>query len=132
MNQYHGYKDLIVYQKAFVLSNKIFTLTQTFPKEELYSLTDQIRRSSRSIGANITESWPKRRYPKSFIAKLVDSQSETCETQHWLDVALSLKYMNARQYDELTLLCKEIQKMLDSMIQTPLKFCRTPCDAADK
>lgn len=124
MNFYRGYKDLIVYQKAFELSKQVFFMTKNFPKEELYSLTDQIRRSSRSIGANITESWPKRRYLKSFVAKLVDSQAEACETLHWLDVALDLEYVDIETHEKLSQLCSEIQKMLESMIQSPLKFCR--------
>ena len=71
---YQGFKDLIVYQKAFTLSIAIFNLTKSFPQEEKYSLTDQIRRSSRSAGSNIAESWPRKKYEKAFIAKLIDAQ----------------------------------------------------------
>jgi four helix bundle protein len=123
MKAYNGFKDLIVYQKAFDLSMRIFHLTKSFPRDEQYSLTDQIRRSSRSIGANISESWPKRRYPKSFIAKLIDSQSEACETIHWLDVSLAANYIGKEKNQELTDLTLEIQRMLESMINTPEKFC---------
>ena len=123
MKNYRGYKDLIVYQKAFNLSIKIFYISKNFPKEELYSLTDQIRRSSRSIGANIAESWPRRKYEKAFISKLIDSQSETCETIFWLDQASALNYLNEDYYKELSGICDEIQKMLVSMINFPEKFC---------
>ena len=121
--EYGGFKDLIVYKKAFELSLKIFELTRSFPREELYSLTDQIRRSSRSIGANIAESWPKRKYEKSFIAKLIDSQSEACETIHWLDMAVSLNYIDKETHKGLTAGTSEIQRMLWSMIRNPSKFC---------
>jgi four helix bundle protein len=125
MKNYNGFKDLIVYRKAFELSVKIFHLTKSFPKEELYSLTDQIRRSSRSVGSNIAESWPKRRYVRSFVAKLIDSQSEACETTHWLDESLILKYITEGEHQELIDLNLEIQKMLESMIHSPEKFCHT-------
>ena len=81
-----SYRDLKVYQTAFELQQLIFVLTKKFPREELYSLTDQIRRSSRSIGANIAESWQKRRYPAHFVSKLSDADGEHAETRHWLDI----------------------------------------------
>jgi four helix bundle protein len=120
---YSGFKDLIVYQKAFKLSMDILHLTKTFPKEEKYSLTDQIRRSSRSVGANIGEAWAKRRYVKSFVAKLIDSQGESFETTHWLDTAIAANYMEQKDYNEFSALNLEIQKMLESMINHPEKFC---------
>ena len=120
---YHGYKDLIVYQKAFALSMDILNLTKSFPREEKYSLTDQIRRSSRSVGANLTEAWAKRRYVKSFVAKLIDSQGESFETTHWLDTAFAADYLDKGKYKVLTELNIEIQKMLESMINNPDKFC---------
>jgi four helix bundle protein len=123
MKAYQGFKDLIVYKKAFDLSIRIFRISNSFPKEELYSLTDQIRRASRSIGANIAESWPKRRYVKSFVAKLIDSQSEACETIHWLDESLALEYISQKDHQELLDLNLEIQRMLDAMISNPEKFC---------
>jgi four helix bundle protein len=119
-----GYNDLIVYKKAFQLSMDIFEISKTFPTEERYSLTDQIRRSSRSVGAQIAEGWPKRRYIKSFVSKLVDSQGEACETSHWLDVSLAANYISNKKHLELNKLCIEIQKMLESMIKTPEKFCK--------
>ena len=78
-----GFRDLIVYQKSRQLQREILKFTKSFPREEMFSLTDQIRRSSRSIGANITEAWAKRRYEKHFISKLTDSDGEQMETQHW-------------------------------------------------
>ncbi len=124
MKKYNGYKDLIVYQKAFELSIKFYELTLNFHVEEKYSLTDQIRRASRSVGANIAEAWPKRIYPKSFVAKLVDSQAESVEVNHWLDLSLEHSYINKEQYSELFALNIEIQKMLDIMIRKPEKFTR--------
>ena len=110
-------------QKAFELSIDILHLTKSFPKEEKYSLTDQIRRSSRSVGANIGEAWAKRRYVKSFVAKLIDSQGESFETTHWLDTAIAAKYMERKDCDEFSALNLEIQKMLESMINHSEKFC---------
>lgn len=121
---YSGYKDLIVYQKAFELAMRVFHITKKFPKEEMYSLTDQIRRSSRSIGSNIAESWPKRRYEKAFVSKLTDSQSEGCETIHWLDVSLESKYITDSEHQSLFNHTIEVQKMLESMIMQPEKFCK--------
>lgn len=106
------------------MSIKVYRLSLNFPIEEKYSLTDQIRRASRSVGANIAEAWPKRIYPKSFVAKLVDSQAESVELNHWLDIFLEYSYINKEQYSELNDLNIEIQKMLDSMIRKPEKFTR--------
>ena len=125
MKNYHGFKDLIVYNKAFKLSMEVFEITKSYPKEEKYALTDQIRRSSRSIGSNIAESWPKRRYPKYFVAKLVDAQSEACETIHWLDTSLACDYITNDKHSELNESTLEIQRMLESMIQNPDKFCHS-------
>ena len=120
---YQGFKALIVYQKAFRLSMDVFEVSKLFPKEEIYSLTDQIRRSSRSVGANLGEAWARRRYVKSFVAKLIDSQGESFETTHWLDTAIAAKYIDQKKYDELSGMNIEIQKMLESMINSPDKFC---------
>jgi four helix bundle protein len=91
-----SFRDLIVYQKSRELQNEIFKLSKSFPKEETYSLTDQVRRSSRSIGANITEAWAKRRYEKHFISKLTDSDGEQMETQHWIETALECDYIDQK------------------------------------
>jgi four helix bundle protein len=95
------HKELEVYQLAFTAAMKIFEITKNFPKEETYSLTDQIRRSSRSVCANQAEAFRKRRYPKSFVSKLSDSESEAAETQTWLDFSLSCKYITEDEHHEL-------------------------------
>jgi len=95
------HKELEVYQLAFKAAMKIFEISKKFPKEETYSLTDQIRRSSRSVCSNLAEAFRKRRYPKSFISKLSDSESEAAETQTWLDFSLSCTYVNETEHLEL-------------------------------
>jgi four helix bundle protein len=92
MRNSQGFKDLIVYQKAFEQACTIFTITLTFPKEEKYSLTDQIRRSSRSVCANLAEAYRKRDYHKHFLLKLTDCMGENSETLVWLDFSLNFKY----------------------------------------
>lgn len=122
-NEYRGFKDLKVYQLSFQLSIELFELTKNFPKEEKYSLVDQIRRSSRSVCVNIAEAWYKRRYPKSFISKLVDSAGEAGETEVWIDFALEHHYLNEEQKSKLSDRYSEVGKMLNSMINQPEKFC---------
>ena len=95
------HRDLEVYKLAFNNAMRIFELSKRFPKEETYSLTDQIRRSSRSVCANLAEAFRKRRYPKAFIAKLSDSEGESAETQTWLDFAVNCKYISAEEYNDL-------------------------------
>jgi four helix bundle protein len=95
------HKDLEVYQLAFKAAMKIFEITKRFPKEETYSLTDQIRRSSRSVCSNLAEAFRKRRYPKSFVSKLSDSESEAAESQTWLDFSLNCKYITGVEHHEL-------------------------------
>ncbi len=102
---------------------EIFEITKTFPKEEKYSLVDQIRRSSRSVPANIAEAWVKRKYPKSFISKLLDSLAEEAETEVWIDMSKDCKYINAQLHNSLLERYNEVAKMLSSMINTPEKFC---------
>jgi four helix bundle protein len=85
MDYVESFKELAVYKAARQLSKEIFILTKSFPKEEMYSLTDQVRRSSRSIGAQVAEAWAKRRYEKHFVSKLTDADSEQQETQHWIE-----------------------------------------------
>ncbi len=118
-----SFRDLTVYKRAFELQQEVFELTKTFPKEELYSLTDQIRRSSRSIGANIAESWQKRRYIAHFVSKLSDADGEQAETQHWLDSSLAFKYVSKEDHQRLLGICKEIGKMLGKMMNEPEKWC---------
>jgi four helix bundle protein len=92
-----SFRDLVVYKKARQLSLEIFQITKTFPKEEMFSLTDQIRRSSRAIGAQIAEAWAKRRYEKHFASKLTDADAEQQETQHWLATAADCGYLAQNQ-----------------------------------
>ena len=117
-----GFRELKVYQKAFELAIEIFEITKTFPTEEKYSLTDQIRRSSRSVCSNIGEAYRKRRYSKHFISKLSDSDAENTETQVWLDFSISFKYMNKEKYDDLILKSEEVGKLLNYMMNNPDKF----------
>ena len=117
-----GYKDLKVFQMAYRLAMEIFRETKAFPREERYSLTDQIRRSSRSVAANIAEGYRKRRYPKMFVSKLADADGEATETQVWLDFALDYGYLPQDRHDELINGYEEIGKMLGTMITRPEKF----------
>jgi len=119
-----GFRDLIVHQKSFALAMEIFEITKTFPKEERYSLTDQIRRSSRSIPANIAESWAKRIYPKVFVNKLADALGEENETEVWLDFSRDCDYITSEKHDDLIEKYDEVRRMLISMINTPEKFCK--------
>ena len=98
-----SHKELEVYKLAYENAMKIFNISRQFPKEETYSLTNQIRRSSRSVCGNLAEAFRKRRYPKAFIAKLSDSEGESAETQTWLDFALDCKYMTNEEHKELNL-----------------------------
>ncbi|MDO5614819.1 MAG: four helix bundle protein [Cruoricaptor ignavus] len=112
--KYH--KDLKVYQDSFSAAMFIFELTKGFPIEERYSLTDQIRRSSRSVCGNISEGWRKRIYPKLFINRLIDADGEATETQNWLDFALACQYIKEEDYKKLYEKYNEILSMLTSMI----------------
>ena len=117
------FKDLIVYQKAFEQAMEIFEITKGFPKIEQYSLTDQIRRSSRSICVNIGEAWRKARYPAHFVSKLTDADAEATETMIWLDFSFYCKCLGQSTYKIVTDGYEEIGKMLGSMISSPEKFC---------
>lgn len=117
------HRDLIVYQKSRQLARDIFHLTKSFPKEEMYSLTDQIRRSSRSIGAQITEAWAKRRYENYFLSKLTDADGEQRETQHWLETAYDCGYVVNSQLKPLQDRCEEIGRLLSSMMNKSQLFC---------
>ena len=119
----YRYEELNVYKLAFALQQEIFVLTKSFPKEELYSLTDQIRRSSRSVGANIAEAWQKRRYVAHFISKLTDSDSEQAETRHWLKTALKCGYITQSEEDELQKKYSDLGAMLGKMINNADKWC---------
>ena len=123
MSQVNSFRDLIVYQKAYKLAMEIFEISKSFPKEEKYSLTDQIRRSSRSVTSNIAEAWARKKYPKAFVNKLTDSLGEEYETEVWLDYSSDTKYITAVKRAELMSEYDEVRKMLISMINHPEKWC---------
>ena len=123
MQYVRSYRELEVYKLARHLSKGIFEVTKKFPKEEMYSLTDQIRRSSRSIGAQVAEACGKRRYEKHFISKLTDADGEQLETQHWLETALDCSYLSKEKIIELLSMCESIGKMIFSMIKKSNLFC---------
>lgn len=121
----NSFRDLIVYQKSYKLALEIFKISATFPKEEKYSLIDQIRRSSRSIPTNISEAWAKKIYPKMFVNKLTDSLGEEYETEVWLDFSKDCQYLSTEKHLDLLNEYDEVRKMLISMINTPEKFCKS-------
>jgi len=117
--------DLKVYQRAFDTAMALYRLSKKFPKEEAYSLTDQIRRSSRSVAANVSEGWRKRRYEKSFVSKFNDSEGEAAETQSWIQFAVECKYLDAEQGRHLYHEYDEIIAMLISIQNNPDKWTLT-------
>src|SRR6266404_2119875 len=120
--QINSAKDLKVYKAAYEPSMKIFELSKNFPPEEKYALTSQIRRSSRSVCLNLREAWAKRRYEAHFISKLTDCDGENSETDSSLDFARDCKYITSDQHISLAAICKEIGRMLGSMIKNPNSF----------
>ena len=116
------FKELIVYKKAFNLAMEVYEVSKGFPKEEKYSLTDQIRRSSRSVCANIAEAYRKRLYIKNFISKLTDSDAENSETTVWLDFAFKCSYLGKENRTQMLQESAEIGRLLNFMIQNPEKF----------
>ena len=117
------FRDLEVYKRSFDVAMSIFQLTKTFPQEEKYSLVDQIRRSSRSVCANLAESWRKRRYPAVFKNKITDSMMEASETQCWLEFCLACQYIKQNEFDKLDNDYEQIIAMLNSMEYNASKFC---------
>ena len=122
MEQVLGYKALTVYQKSFSFTLSIFYLTKKFPREEQFGLTSQLRRSSRSVCANLVEGYRKRMYPKLFYNKLTISDGEAAETLFWLEVALSCEYITIEEFERHEFLIIEIGKMLGAMMKAPEKF----------
>ena len=118
-----SFRDLIVHQKARAVAKRIFQVTKSFSREEMYSLTDQVRRSSRSVGAQIAEAWSKRRYEKHFVSKLTDADGEQQETQHWIDTAADCGYLTADDVSSLNRDLAEIGRMLNSMMEKADSFC---------
>jgi four helix bundle protein len=117
-----NFKQTKVYQKAFFLAMEVFNFSKQFPPEEKFSLTDQIRRSSRSVCASIAEAYRKKRYPAHFIAKLSDADMENSETGVWLDFAVECLYLAPENHKRLILEDEEIGKMLGHMIANPEKY----------
>jgi four helix bundle protein len=115
-------KELTVYRKSYTLAMRVFEVSRRFPGEEIYALTGQIRRSSRSVSMNLREAWAKRCYPAHFVSKLTDCDGENGETGTSLDFARDCDYISANERSELAGLCLEIGKMLGSMIQNPEPF----------
>ena len=123
LNYARSFRDLAVYKKSRKVSRAIFEMSKTFPKEEIYSLTDQMRRASRSIGAQIAEAWAKRRYAAHFLSKLTDSDGELQETLHWLFTAHECGYLSKLQLDELQAKLAGTGRQLGSMINRHESFC---------
>ena len=118
-----GFTELAVYHKTRALALEVFKTTKKFPKEEAFSLTDQWRRASRSIGGQIAEAWAKRPYVRHFISKLTDADGEQQETQHWTIVAFDCGYITRDEAHRLGSLAKEVGRMLGDMMQHADSFC---------
>jgi len=119
-----SFRDLEVYKVAREQAKKIFIITKTFPKEERYSLTDQVRRSSRAVNAIIAESWARRKYVDAFVYKLFEAMGEGMETQSWLDHALDCEYLVHEQYQDLDRSLQHVGAMLNRMIERSDTFCK--------
>ncbi|QEG41841.1 four helix bundle protein [Roseimaritima ulvae] len=119
----YSHRDLIVYQKSFAAGKRIFELSRSFPREEMYSLTDQVRRSSRSVSANIAEAWRKRRYERHFCSTLNIAEAEAAETQVWLEYAAAHGYLDQKTAKQANDFYDEILRMIVSMIASPEKWC---------
>lgn len=123
MDYVKSFRELKVYILSRKLAKEIFEISRNFPKEEMFSLTDQIRKSSRSVGAQIAEAWGKRKYEKHFVSKLTDADAEQLETQHWIETALDCSYISNEVSDNLLEQCSSIGKMLNSMMNKSATFC---------
>jgi four helix bundle protein len=117
------FQDLLAYQKAFEQQQAVFEVSKEFPSEEKYSLTDQVRRSSRSVGGNIAEAWRKRRYPAHFVSKLTDADGENAETQHWLNTAMACGYIDEPRHKQLMGCSAETGRLIGKMIQDADRWC---------
>jgi four helix bundle protein len=116
------FTDLIVWQKAFDLGLRVFEFSRSWPREEKFALIDQVRRSSRSVSANICEAWGKRRYEAHFVSKLSDSDTELLESENWLMFASHHGYLSTADFDSLHEQMREIGRMLGSIMQNPTPF----------
>jgi four helix bundle protein len=122
LNYVRHFRELEVYKKQRELAKAVFVVTKGFPREEQYAMTDQLRRASRSVGAQIAEAWAKRFYPKHFVSKLTDADGEQMETQHWLIEAGDCTYLSDAEARRLLSMCEEIGRMLGSMMRKAESF----------
>lgn len=118
-----GFKDLTVYKKAFEMARLVFVLSKRFPSEERFSLTDQVRRSSRSVTAQYAEGYRKKRYPAHFFSKMTDADGENAETQVWLDHAVACEYVTQADIAPILAISEEVGRLLGDMIEHPDKYC---------
>ena len=116
------FTDLVVWQKAYELGRQVFAFSKSWPRDEKYALTDQVRRSSRSVSANIAEAWGKRRYEAHFVSKLSDSDTELLETENWLMFARDHGYLSPTDFETIHALMREIGRMLGSIMSKPEPF----------
>jgi four helix bundle protein len=126
-----NFTDLEVYQRARIVAGALFERTKSFPRAEMYALTDQLRRSSRGIGAQIAEAWGKRLYPRHFLSKLTDADAEQRETQHWIAVAVDCGYLDTKEAADYLEDLGVIGRMLGSMMEKARLFCRETGLAVD-
>ena len=122
----NSYRDLAVYQQAFQLQQKVFEISKRWPPDETYALTGQIRRSSRSIGANLAEGWAKRRCEAHFLSKLTDADGELQEPRHWIDTAVACRYLVEELAATLQKELETVGRMIGSMIARHRTFCLRP------
>ena len=125
MAEIRSFRELNVYKSAREAARTIFEISKAFPREERYSLTDQIRRSSRAVNAMIAEAWAKRRYEAAFVSKVNDVLGEATETQSWLDHAVDSGYITSEQYKELDAKWQQIGAMLNKMTERAHDFCKS-------
>jgi four helix bundle protein len=116
------FEDLLAFQISYALAKKVYIISKSFPKEERFGLTDQVRRSSRSVCVNIVEAYRKRGYPKHFISKLSDADGECSETRVWLQMAFDFNYLDNNTFSDLKEDCERIGRIIGSMIKNPKKF----------
>ena len=123
MNRVDSFRELEVYRAAFAVQQRVFELSKAWPRMEAYALVDQVRRCSRSIGANLAEAWSKRRYPAHFLSKLTDADGELQETLHWLATAQACGYLTAADYDTLSADLAQLGRQLGMMMNKHESFC---------
>jgi four helix bundle protein len=123
MPKIDSFRDLDVYQLGLREAKRLFLITREFPSEERYSLTDQVRRSSRAVNALLAEAWARRRYLAAFVKKVNESLGEAMETQAWLDHALACEYIDSKQHADLDKALQRVGAMLNRMIQKADTFC---------